>query len=981
MKRVYRPVLGLLVFGLLSSGSQTTGWGADAQLAPMTRMDHGPFVASTITLDPFSPKGIIVQKGIAVRVGREATMVYDTDLLRVVGAWTGGLLHWREARDSLQEWPTPDGHLHFLNAEKAGWSANGDLSDPRGGSVTLNNARRAGPLPGNMRYEGLHIRGDDVVFSLAVGEAKVREKFGFQRLAGNPIFTRTINVSPTSQRLTLVVVSAPVGPATRLEQTAVSPDSGIVAIHSGGEARLIGYRGLPGEARWQLEAGHLALSLPALPAALQFQIAIGPVGPATAAVSMSALLQPDAGSLDLTPYLTPGPARYETLETRAQMATSEYGPFVVDTLLLPTDNPWRAHLRLSAVDFLSDGRAVVASLSGDVWLVSGIGAQLGTLRWQRFAAGLNQPLGLVVVNDTIYVNGRDQITRLHDTNNDGYADHYENFNNAVMAGTNFHAFNLNLEVDAHGRFLWAKSTPWPTGNPGELSDAHQTTPHDGVLFRLSPDGRQLEIVARGLRNPNGLSIGPKGEIYVSDNEGNWVPTSKVTRIVEGGFHGFVPSAHRASLVGGWTPGDDWVKPLVWTPHAGPGSDNSPSQARVIDSPAWPRELQGDLLLASYGRGTLSLLLMEEVDGQPQAAHMTLPLKFRSGLQHMRFHRDQHLYVVGMTNWSSTSHGGDRGGFQRVRFTAGKPLHVPVALHTKPGGLELQFAEPLDRRSATDPANFRLSRWTYAWNSSYGSKQLFSIDRPGQPGPDPLSVQAATLSADGRTLRLDIPALTPGPTPRVPLTGTLPHQIEASLGMVVRIDYDIRAANGTRLKQLVHKTIHRVPGVPGSASGAAETAGAASPLPPEPQTSAGESRSQPTRTAVAPVGKTPVGRVVVVRSKGTELTYEPAVIDARAGETLTIRYENLGEMTHNIVVVKSEQDIPVIGEAAFQAAFTTNWIPTGPEFAARMLAYTPLAAAKETVEVTFTVPPPGEYPFICTFASHWTLMRGRLSVSP
>ena len=74
-------------------------------------------------------------------------------------------------------------------------------------------------------------------------------------------------------------------------------------------------------------------------------------------------------------------------------------------------------------------------------------------------------------------------------------------------------------------------------------------------------------------------------------------------------------------------------------------------------------------------------------------------------------------------------------------------------------------------------------------------------------------------------------------------------------------------------------------------------------------------------------------------------------------------------------------MPIVGEAATQAAFTNNWIPVGAEHAARMIAYTPLAGAGETVEVTFTVPPPGAYPFICTFASHWTLMRGQLNVEP
>jgi plastocyanin len=971
-----RPFSAPLAGGILVALLQASAPAAAQQVstASMNLMDHGPFASSTITIDPYSPRGIIAHKAIAVRLGSDATMAFDTDLLRVVGAWTGGFLHWLPARDALQEWPTPDGHLHFLNAEKAGWSTTRNLNDSRA-SPTLNNSQRYGPLSGDRRYDGLHVQGDDVVFSLSVGGARILEKFGFQRVLGQPVFTRTINVSPTDQSLTLLVVSGPVGRATRMDQVVTTPGAGYVAIRSGEDVRLIGFRGLPTGIEWSLESGHLALSLPAHATDLRFELAIGPLRSSDAPDFMRTYLETSRATLDLTPFLEPGPAPYPVLETQARMGVSEHGAFAVDELLLPRGNPWASHMRLAAIDFLSDGRAVVASMSGDVWLVEGIQENLSTLRWRRFATGLNQPLGLVVVDDVIHVNGRDQITRLHDRNGDGYADHYENFNNAVMAGTNFHAFNLNLEVDSQGRFVWAKATPWAPGNPADLTHAAEITPHHGVVFRLSPDGREMEIIATGVRNPNGLSIGPNDEIYYADNEGNWGPTSKVTRIVEGGFHGFVPSAQRADLLGRWSPPSDWVKPLVWMPHAGPGSDNSPSQPRVITNPAWPAELQGHLLLSSYGRGNLSLILQEEVDGQPQAAHMVLPLSFESGLQHMRFHRDGHLYLVGMTNWQSTNHGGEVGSLHRMRYT-GKPLHLPVAVNTREGGLELRFAEPLDRASATNLANFRLSKWTYTWNSSYGSRQgFFSVDRPGQIGVDTVTVRAARLSDDGRTVFLDIPSLRPGPIPAVPITGDLPDQIEAPMGMLMQIDYDIRAADGTQLEQLIHKTIHRVPN---------ETGITAQPDP-EPVASlpAATTPRQEVQPGVrgdqAPTRET--GRVVVVRSEGTELAYRPDEIRATAGETLTIRYDNVGEMIHNLVIVRSDADIPVIGNAAFQAAFTNEWIPTAEEHRRRMIAYTPLVDPGKVVEVTFTVPPAGEYPFICTYASHWTVMRGRLIVTP
>lgn len=936
----------------------------------MNPMDHGPFVSSTITLDPWSERGIIVHKGVAVKAGHDATMVFDTDLLRVAAAWTGGLLHWLPARDGLEQWPTPDGHLHFLNSEKVGWSTSTDLHDPRTGT-SVKNARRYGPA-GEQRFGGFHVHGDQVVFSFSVSDAKILEKFGFERVRNEPVFTRTINLAPTEERLTLLVVPAPFGQAARLEQTMISTHTGYVAVHSGREVRYIGFKGLPEGVEWNLEDGHLSLTLPESTGETRFRLSIGPLHPDTGSEFMEAHLGESGSSLDLAPFLEPGAAQYDIVETQAQMETSEYGPFTVDELVLPRDNPWNSHLRISAIDFLSDGRTAIASLSGDIWLVDGIREELSTLRWQRFATGLNQPLGLVVVDDEIYVNGRDQITRLHDLNGNGQADYYENFNNMVMAATNYHAFNLNLEVDSQGRFLWAKATPWPPGNPSDLTSAAEITPHHGVLFRLSPDGEDLEIIATGLRNPNGLSLGPDDEIYFSDNEGNWVPTSKVTRIVEGGFHGFVPSAHRANYVDGWAPtGEEWVKPIIWTPHAGPGSDNSPSQPRIIDNPAWPDELQGQMLLTSYGRGTLSLVLLEEVDGKPQGAHMILPLEFKSGLQQMRFHTDGHLYIVGMTNWSSSSHGGEWGSVHRVRHT-GEPLHLPVALNTQAGGIEIRFGEPLDPASATDPDNYSLSKWSYTWNSSYGSRHLYSLDNPGEPGPDPVHVQSAELSDDARTVFLQIPDLTPGAIPPLPMIDDHPHQIESSMGMVMQIDFDLTAEDGTRLNQLLHKTIHRVPGEPLTGhdhdNAIRET--------PDADREKVERTEEPDSPAVAVED---IGRIVEVRSRGTQLTFEPEEIRAAAGETLTIRYDNAGDMIHNLIFVKAEEDIPVIGEASLQAAYTNEWIPVGEEYVERMIAYSELAYPGQVVEVTFTVPPPGEYPFICTYAMHWTTMRGRLIV--
>ena len=72
-------------------------------------------------------------------------------------------------------------------------------------------------------------------------------------------------------------------------------------------------------------------------------------------------------------------------------------------------------MRLGGFDFFADGdRAAVCSWQGDVWLVHGLADVSGKLRWRRIASGLFQPLGLKIVDEQIYVLGRDQITLLHD---------------------------------------------------------------------------------------------------------------------------------------------------------------------------------------------------------------------------------------------------------------------------------------------------------------------------------------------------------------------------------------------------------------------------------------------------------------------------------------------------------------------------------------------------------------------------------------
>lgn len=114
--------------------------------------------------------------------------------------------------------------------------------------------------------------------------------------------------------------------------------------------------------------------------------------------------------------------------------------------------------------------------------------------------------------------------------------------------------------------------------------------------------------------------------------------------------------------------------------------------------------------------------------------------------------------------------------------------------------------------------------------------------------------------------------------------------------------------------------------------------------------------------------------ITIRSTGTDLEFLPNRISARQGTRVTVRYVNEGTLPHNFVVVKDEGDIDTLGRAAFQAK-DTNYVPL--QYESKMIAHTALAHPGETVEVTFIMPPAGEYFFVCLYSGHYNMMVGTL----
>ena len=339
-----------------------------------------------------------------------------------------------------------------------------------------------------------------------------------------------------------------------------------------------------------------------------------------------------------------GPAQWpQVLETRGRLGSA--GAYVIDSIPPPVDNPWHALMFFGGHDFLADGSAMVCTMQGDVWHVTGLDQQLEHVRWKRFAAGLHHPLGLVVADEQVFVLGRNQITRLHDLNHDDEADFYECFSQAFITSTAGHDFMCGLERDSLGNFYTV------SGKQG--------------LLRISPDGAKADVLATGFRNADGLGLLPDGSITVPSSEGEWTPASMInlvrpsdatkTATDEGASRASPPHYGYGGPQGDQPP----ELPFVYLPR---GLDNSSGGQAFVKSQQWGPPT-GQIVHLSYGAGTYFLVLRDEVDGRAQGAVVPLPGDFAAGPHRGRFHPlDGQLYVTGMGGWGTYT--AEDGSFER-----------------------------------------------------------------------------------------------------------------------------------------------------------------------------------------------------------------------------------------------------------------------------------------------------------------------------
>jgi hypothetical protein len=405
--------------------------------------------------------------------------------------------------------------------------------------------------------------------------------------------------------------------------------------------------------------------------------------------------------------------------------------------------------KVIGLDWLPNGDMAILTMQDSMWPESGGGhgwvhlltgarsapASTPTLRTVYY--GFLHPMGLAVANGAIHVSQRESLVRLLDGNADGTID-------SLVVLANYPDAKLE---DGWGR--WAMNLQYRDGTfytgLGAYHFVHGDGPclpsaDRGVVHTVNAQG-QMQNWGSGLREPNGIGFGPDGELFATDNDGEWVAANRLVHVRKNAFYGLVTCKT-------WDASLTHTLPAIWFPkHL-----RSPGQPLLLTQGTFA----GQMVVGDYVVRNLSRIFLEKVNDSYQGALFPMSGGLASGGLRLLADDDGALYVGEITIenhegwWISGIERPAPGALEKLIPKSSTAFEM-LALRAQRQGMEIEFTRPA-ATTAADPASYLVRQWRLESTWGYGSPKIDS---------QVLAVTEAKLSADGRKVALTLPGLKAG----------------------------------------------------------------------------------------------------------------------------------------------------------------------------------------------------------------------------
>lgn len=425
-------------------------------------------------------------------------------------------------------------------------------------------------------------------------------------------------------------------------------------------------------------------------------------------------------------------------------------------------------LEVSGIAVLDDHRIAVAIRKGEIWILDGVYDEPPkNVTYKRFATALHEPLGLIWKDGAFYTVQRSELTRIRDTDGDGTADEYLTVAKGWGVTGHYHEYAYGPKLDHDGNL-------WLTLNIGlGLKKEHKARAvKDPTLgfaqgrwrgwgMKVTPEGELIPVCA-GMRSPAGIGVNRAGDVFYTDQQGNWVATNTLHHMRKGAFFHHVEALASMGLPGSpihgikeipnGLPFPEAIKqlpqltpPAVWFPYKKMGQ--STTDVMLDDSGGKFGPFDGQFFVGEFTQAAINRVFLEQVDGEYQGACFPFREGFASAVLRLAQGTDGSVFV-GLTNRGWSSLGTASYGLQRLVWTGKTPFEIKE-MRAQPDGFELVFTQPVDPETATDPQSYKLQSYTYTYHSSYGSDEILNRELP---------LEKITVSEDGTRVRLKVKGL-------------------------------------------------------------------------------------------------------------------------------------------------------------------------------------------------------------------------------
>lgn len=383
------------------------------------------------------------------------------------------------------------------------------------------------------------------------------------------------------------------------------------------------------------------------------------------------------------------------------------------------------HIMPTALTWDRDGQLYLASLNGPLWRIDAVAGRWESLR--LVSDPLAAPYGLAAGHPSteaaIDVSTKFAVVRMFDADGDGRFERCKLIASGWGYTSDYHDWAVGLPSDAQGNYFVALACQQDarTADDARLRGTvvklvpRQPTRDDPQLFALEP-------LSKGHRFPMGIARNRAGELFVTDNQGNFNPFNELNHVKPGRHFGFVNAIDSRSPP---LPPESVTAAAIEIPHPWTRSVNGIcflEGSASVEARFGP--WTGHLVGCEYDTHRLIRMSLQRVGDVLQGAAYPLTVDRPQDDSAMLgpicagVSPDGQL-IIGSLRDSGWGAGNNVGELVRVDIDAQRlPAGIAEVLATS-SGFRIRFAAPVDRELALRREAYSVSSYRRIPTPAYG----------------------------------------------------------------------------------------------------------------------------------------------------------------------------------------------------------------------------------------------------------------------